>query len=365
MFDIKIWVLISQTINFFVLFWILNKFLFRPISKVLDERREEIQRIKKETETAFDEAKLLKEQYQERLDNIRTEEDELKRQKVIETQDAVAKVITEANNKAVTIKEEAELEVLLEKQRAWVQLRNDVIQLATDATERIIGESLDNEMHRKIILRTIDKLEKELPDSREVLSYENKSELPKEYAQNFFAKVDEKELKPLYADFRAFIKLYNENKDLREILDSPTIEIEKKQNLVKNVFLNEMQKDVVNFILSLINEKRVGLLDRIAIEADKLYHDRKCIKGIKVRTKIPLTNNEMNKLQDVLKKKFGALEVEEVVDTNMIGGLIIQLEDEVVDDSIDSRVKQLRENMGKVKEAWKKQIVDAPSLAII
>ena len=232
--------------------------------------------------------------------------------------------------------------MLLEKQRAWVQLRNDVIQLATDATERIIGESLDNEMHRKIILRTIDKLEKELPDSREVLSYDNKSELPKEYAQNFFAKVDEKELKPLYADFRAFIKLYNENKDLREILDSPTIEIEKKQNLVKNVFLNEMQKDVVNFILSLINEKRVGLLDRIAIEADKLYHDRKCIKGIKVRTKIPLTNNEMNKLQDVLKKKFGALEVEEVVDTNMIGGLIIQLEDEVVDDSIDSRVKQLR-----------------------
>ena len=365
MFDIKIWVLISQTINFFVLFWILNKFLFRPISKVLDERLEEIQRIKKETETAFDEAKLLKEQYQERLDNIRTEEDELKRQKVIETQDAVAKVITEANNKAETIKEEAELEVLLEKQRAWVQLRNDVIQLATDATERIIGESLDNEMHRKIILRTIDKLEKELPDSSEVLSYDNKSELPKEYAQNFFAKVDEKELKPLYADFRAFIKLYNENKDLREILDSPTIEIEKKQNLVKNVFLNEMQKDVVNFILSLINEKRVSLLDRIAIEADKLYHDRKCIKGIKVRTKIPLTNNEMNKLQDVLKKKFGALEVEEVVDTNMIGGLIIQLEDEVVDDSIDSRVKQLRETMGKVKEAWKKQIVDTPSLAII
>lgn len=365
MFDIKIWTLISQTINFFVLFWILNEFLFRPISKILDERREEIQKMKKETETAFDEAKSLKEKCQERLNNIKTEEDELKRQKVLETQDAVANVITNAKSKAETMKEEAELEILLERQRAWVQLRIDVIQLATDATEKIIGESLNDEMHRKLIVRTIEKLEKELPDSKIQLSKNSDVELPLEYAKNFFAKADEKELKPLYADFRAFVKLYNENSELREILDSPTIEVEKKQTLVNNVFLNKMQDDVTKFVISLIKEKRVHLLDKIAEEADRLYHDRKCIKGIRVRTRVPLTNSEMEQLQKVLTKKFGALEVEEVVDTNMVGGLIIQLEDEIVDDSIDARVKQLRESMSKVKEAWKQQIADAPSLAII
>ena len=107
MFEVKIWVLISQTINFFVLFWILNKFLFKPIGKVIEDRREEILRIKKETETAFDDAKVLKEKCQERLDNIKTEMDELKRQKLLETEDSVAKVIVNAKNKAETMKEEA------------------------------------------------------------------------------------------------------------------------------------------------------------------------------------------------------------------------------------------------------------------
>lgn len=364
MFEVKIWVLISQTINFFVLFWILNKFLFKPIGKVIEDRREEILRIKKETETAFDDAKVLKEKCQERLDNIKTEMDELKRQKLLETEDSVAKVIVNAKNKAETMKEEAELEILLEKQRAWIQMREDVVQLATEAAEKIIGESLSDEMHRKLINKSIEKLDKDLPDSKEETK-ETKTELPKEYAQSFFAKIDEKDLKPIYADLRAFVKIYNENTELHEIMDSPTIEPEKKLALINKVFASSIEKEVMEFVTSLINEKRTHILNKIAEEADLMYHDRKCIKGIRVRTKIPLTNSELTNLQKVLKKKFGTLEIEEVVDTNMVGGLIIQLDDLIVDDSIDLRVKQLRESMAKVKDTWKQQIADAPSLAII
>ena len=76
MFEFKIWVLISQTINFFVLFWILKKFLFIPIGKVIDARREEIAKMKGDTNTALDEAKRLKEECQERLNNIKVEMDD-------------------------------------------------------------------------------------------------------------------------------------------------------------------------------------------------------------------------------------------------------------------------------------------------
>lgn len=364
LFEIKIWVLISQTINFFVLFWIINKFLFHPISKIIDARRDEIIRIKSETTSAYDEAKRLKNECQERLDNIRTEMDELKRQKIIEAEDSVSNVIRNAKSKAETIKEEAELEVLLEKQRAWFQLRSDIIKLATDAAEKIIGESLDDEMHRKLIIKTIDKLDKELSDSKIETNY-NKTELPKEYAQNFFAKIDEKDLKPLYADFKAFVKIYNENKELHEIMDSPSIETEKKLSLINHVFSGNMQSDVMAFVISLIKEKRIHLLNKIAEETDIMYHDRKSIKGVCVRTKVPLTSSEMQLLQKVIIKKFGISEVEEIVDTNMVGGLIIQLDDLVVDDSVDTKLKQLRQSMSKIKDVWRQQIEDAPSLAII
>ena len=102
MFEFKIWILISQTINFFVLFWILNKFLFTPIGKVIEARQEEIAKMKGDTTAALDEAKRLKDECQQRLNNIKVEMDELKRQKVKETEDSVTKVIVNAKNKAET-----------------------------------------------------------------------------------------------------------------------------------------------------------------------------------------------------------------------------------------------------------------------
>lgn len=363
MFAFKIWVLISQTINFFVLFWILNEFLFRPISTIIDKRREEIKKIMDETNAEYDKAKHLKEECQERLSKIQFEVDELKRQKILEAEDSVAKVIVNAKCKAETMKEEAELEILLERQRAWVELRSDVVNLTTQAVERIIGEAMNDTMHKVIINRTIEKLENDLPNSNMAL-VDNKTQLPKEYAENFFGKIDERELKPIYADFRAFFKLYNENKELHEIVDSPTVPNEKKLSLINTVFASSMQKDTMDFIVKLINEKRIHLLDKIADEADKMYHDRKCIKGIRIRTKVPLTKLEMDRLQRVLRKKFGALEIEEIVDSNMVGGVIIQLDDLVVDDSVDSKLKELRESMEKAKDTWKHQIADNPGLAL-
>lgn len=363
MFEVKIWVLISQTINFFVLFWILKEFLFHPISRILDERQHEINKMKEDTTSALDEAKRIKDECQERLNKIQFEMDELKRQKTIEAEDSVAKVIVNAKNKAETMKEEAELEILLERQKAWIELRSDVVNLATQAVEKIIGESMNDTMHKVLINRTIEKLENELPNSKMAL-IDSKTQLPKEYAENFFGKIDERELKPIYADFRAFFKLYNENKELHEVIDSPTVPTEKKLYLIRSVFASSMQKDTMDFIVSLINDKRIHLLDKIADEADKMYHDRKCIKGIRIRSKVPLTKKEMDRLQRVLSNKFGAIEVEEIVDSNMIGGVIVQLDDLVVDDSVDSKVKELRESMDRAKDAWKQQIADNPSMAL-
>ena len=363
MFEVKIWVLISQTINFFVLFWILNEFLFRPISKVIDDRRNEIIKIKEETTEAYDEVKRLKEECQQRLNNIGKEMDELKHQKILEAEDSVAKVIVNAKNKAETMKEEAELEILLERQKAWVELRSDVVDIATKAVEKIIGESLNDTMQKVLINHTIEKLENDLPNTKIAL-VDNKTQLPKEYVENFFGKIDERELKPIYSDFKAFFKIYNENKDLHEIIDSPTVPTEKKLALIQNVFSLSIKRDTMDFIVKLINEKRIHLLDKIAEEADRIYHDRKCIKGIRIRTKVALTKQEMDRLQNVLNKKFGALEIEEIVDPNMIGGVIVQLDDLVVDDSVDSKVKELRESMDRAKETWKQQIADNPSMAL-
>lgn len=362
MIEINFWILISQIINFAVLFWILNKFLFKPVSAVIEKRQQEIAKLQQDATDEKEHAKSIKQECQQRLNSIQSEIEELRKQKLAEIQDQVNGILNNAHVKANTFMEEAELEVLLERQRAWKNLHSDVITLATSAAEKIIEQSLNDEVHRKLIAQAIAKLEKELPDCD--LDKADSQQLPQKYAEEFFAAIDTKGLKPQYSDFNAFIKIYNEDEDFRNVLESPTIHSEKKVELINKVFSGNIKEEVTSFIIKLITEKRMYLLSKISDEVRLLFHNRRCIKGIKIRTKIPLTQEEKELLYKVVTKKFGSIEVEEVVDKNLVGGLIVQLNGQVVDASIDSKVKQLRESLRKIENSWHQQLTDAPSLAL-
>ena len=97
MFDIDIWILISQTINFLILFWVLNKFLFKPVSQVIAKRRDEVVKAKEDATAEYDEAKRLKAECQQRLDNIKDEMEALKKQKIAETNDKVNSIMVKAH----------------------------------------------------------------------------------------------------------------------------------------------------------------------------------------------------------------------------------------------------------------------------
>ena len=58
---------ILELINFVVLIWILNRFLYRPVTKVIAQRKAAIQRILSEAEMARSDAQALQSQYENRL----------------------------------------------------------------------------------------------------------------------------------------------------------------------------------------------------------------------------------------------------------------------------------------------------------
>lgn len=192
----------------------------------------------------------------------------------------------------------------------------------------------------------------------------DKSRLHKRYAEAFFSVIEEKDLEACYADFQAFVEIYEKHEELRNILENPAIEIERKLDFVKKVFADKLQEDVFNFIFLLINQKRIYLLSQTADIVDKFYREKHGIRGIKVKTVIPLTKEERNRLETILTKKFGKIEIKEVIDPDLLGGLIIQLDDQVVDESIRVKLHLLRETMDRVDKNWMQLIIEQPSLAI-
>lgn len=160
-------VLISQTINFFVLLLILKRFLFIPIGQILQERRESIGKVKLSAEEEHNIALALKAVYEEHLSNIEKEAYEIKQAAIHEANLKTAEIVIEAKEKAERIVEEGEMELFNERQAAWMELREEVVHLTLIAAERVVEQSLDDEIHRKLIKDTIDRIEAGLPDHRD------------------------------------------------------------------------------------------------------------------------------------------------------------------------------------------------------
>lgn len=164
LFDIDAGILISQTINFFVLLFILKKFLFVPMGKVINDRREHLGRIKLATEQEHQKALEFKEEYEQHLANIEVEIYQIKQKAILEANQKTEEIIEEARKKAEEIIEHGELELFMERQTAWARIREEVVQLTLLAAEKVVEESIDDDMHRRLINTTIERLENNLPD---------------------------------------------------------------------------------------------------------------------------------------------------------------------------------------------------------
>ncbi|OIP22035.1 ATP synthase F0 subunit B [bacterium CG2_30_54_10] len=161
LFTIDWTILISQTINFFVLLMVLKTFLFKPICGILAERAAKIAADMKDIEERKAQADSVKQDYQKRLAHIEGERDKIRQQAIVEGQKDKAAILAEAKAKADSILAKAQQEIGIERDKAWVQLKGKMVQLTMIAAEKVIDASLNDQVHRDLIKSTIDRLDEQ------------------------------------------------------------------------------------------------------------------------------------------------------------------------------------------------------------
>jgi len=143
--------LVIQLISFLLAFWVLKRFAFKPILKIMDERRKTIEagvnlgeQMKKDQ--AALEAKVAQalQKARQEADGIIAGAQETSRQTVREAEEA-------ARTKAQTIIDAAEDRIKSDTQRARKQLEGELVSLISDATEAIIGEKVDAKKDAQLI----------------------------------------------------------------------------------------------------------------------------------------------------------------------------------------------------------------------
>ncbi|HOY67479.1 MAG TPA: F0F1 ATP synthase subunit B [Candidatus Ozemobacteraceae bacterium] len=161
MFDFDPAILVSQVVNFFILLFVLRRFLFVPVQGILEERRKRILESMDAAEGKNREAAEIKGRYEKKLADVDQEAYQIRQKAISEAQAARDEILVEAKRKADELFAKAQKDISIERQKSWIQLREDVVRLTMTAAERVVEASLDDEKHHALIQRTIEQLEKE------------------------------------------------------------------------------------------------------------------------------------------------------------------------------------------------------------
>ncbi|MBB6216342.1 F-type H+-transporting ATPase subunit b [Anaerosolibacter carboniphilus] len=152
------WTLVFQLINTIIIFLILRKLLFKPVSEMMAGRQNAIAESIKEAENKNKEADQLKLEYQRKLEGAHAEGRELIKDASKRADARADEIIIQAQQEAMKIKDRAEADIQREKQKAANMMKEELAALAVMAAGKIIGKDLDEKGHDKLIKDFIDEV---------------------------------------------------------------------------------------------------------------------------------------------------------------------------------------------------------------
>ena len=152
---LMIWTIVCFLIALFVL----KRFAFGPIQKMIDARRDQIAASIAEADNARAEARELLEQHRSLIGQAKSESAEIlaDARKVGDAQ--LARVKEEAETDRVRRLEETRKQIEAETSRALDQIRTEVADLTVEATQRVVGKVLDTADQRRLIDEAIADLD--------------------------------------------------------------------------------------------------------------------------------------------------------------------------------------------------------------
>jgi F-type H+-transporting ATPase subunit b len=165
--DVTVGLMIWTLVCFGITFYVLKRFAFGPIQKIIDERRQRIRQSLEEADRARDESRRLLEEHRALMKEARGQAEEIltEARRVGDAQRERLREELEAERQRRI--EDTRKQVEAEARRALEQLRAEVAELTVIATARVTGKVLDDKDHRRLIDEAIGDLDFSVLEGRE------------------------------------------------------------------------------------------------------------------------------------------------------------------------------------------------------
>ncbi len=151
--------LISQFINFGIFLILMSLILYKPVTRMLDQRAERIREALSEAERAREESARSGEEVQQALAEARDRAQQI----IQQSQDIGRRMESEAREQAQrdaeAIVDRARQDIQRARDDAIEEVRREFTDLAIIAAERVINRSLDRDTHRALVDEVLQEAE--------------------------------------------------------------------------------------------------------------------------------------------------------------------------------------------------------------
>ena len=147
-------------ITFLLVLFLLSKFAWKPLLKVLQEREDEIKSSLKDAEVAKTELEKVNLESEKILNNARAEARKIQAESKSVSEKQRDEIIHKAKEEAKKIVVNAESQIKMEKDLAIKQIQEKVVDLTFSISEKVIKKNLSTDDNKKIIKDSLKNLEK-------------------------------------------------------------------------------------------------------------------------------------------------------------------------------------------------------------
>lgn len=170
------------------------------------------------------------------------------------------------------------------------------------------------------------------------------------YAKALLELVDESKMSKndVLKQLTDVVKSVEGSSDLQRVLSSPVISAGDKKNVLVKLFSKTTNKVIVNFLQLLVDKNRFTMLDSVYKEYKEEINKINNLLSIHVTSAINLNKSDKAmikvKLQNLLKKE---IELDWAVNPEIIAGLVFEVGDNIIDNSLQHKIKELSRNIIK------------------
>jgi F-type H+-transporting ATPase subunit b len=143
--------LLFQIINFLILLYLLNRFLFKPVLARIDERNEKIGKGLEDAETAARDRELARAEREAALTEARKETADVFARANKIADDTRNEILAEARTQAEKVSTRAREEITAEKEKAMAELRSQVADLALEAAGKLVRSDMNAQTQRRLV----------------------------------------------------------------------------------------------------------------------------------------------------------------------------------------------------------------------